>query len=97
MKDNKYKDRQCYKGICRNADYAIYIAETDRFIYERWKFGNSFLESIGHEDNDDGFDLFEVHTEWTDEHLLKRVMSEEGKQVIELDLKRMNNEKQNPT
>jgi hypothetical protein len=34
------------------------VAASNRFVYMREKFGNVYPESIGHVENDDGFDLF---------------------------------------
>lgn len=45
-----------YKGICRNADEAIW--DNDAFIYTRTKFGDTFPELINHYEDDDGYDVF---------------------------------------
>jgi hypothetical protein len=83
----KYKNRQAYKGDCRNADIAIYIEELDKFIYERYKFGDVFLETIGHPDNDDGYDLFIVEGEIENKKLLEKVNGKEGRDLINYELK----------
>lgn len=53
-----FVDGAYYHGICRNARVARYVAATNRFIYMRQKFTAIFPESIGHAENDDGFDIF---------------------------------------
>lgn len=47
-----------YSGECRNASKAIWDGKG--FQYTRRKFGNEFLESIKHyeDDNNDGIDVF---------------------------------------
>lgn len=45
-----------YQGICRNANKAIWNGLV--FVYERHKFGSSYLEEINHYEDDDGYDLF---------------------------------------
>ena len=82
----KYKNMITYKGKCRNADTAIYIEKIDKFIYEREKFGNHFLETIGHPDNDDGYDLFIVEKEIDDDYLLKKINTVEGQELIKYEL-----------
>lgn len=49
---------QMYRGVCRNASEAVWHAPTERFVHVREKFGYYFLESIGHPEDDDGFDFF---------------------------------------
>lgn len=53
-----FVDGTYYHGICRNARVARYVAATNRFVYMRLKFTSIFPESIGHAENDDGFDMF---------------------------------------
>ena len=36
---NKLKNKTKYYGSCRNANYAIWNAESQKFCYERWKHG----------------------------------------------------------
>lgn len=45
-----------YKGICRNADVAIWDGKV--FWYDRHKFGSVYKESINHFEDDDGYDVF---------------------------------------
>ena len=45
-----------YKGVCRNTDEAIW--DVDAFIYTRYKFGTTYLETINHYEDDDGYDVF---------------------------------------
>jgi len=82
----KYKNRQVYKGKCRNSDKAIYIKEIDKFIYERTKFYDTFLETIGHPDNDDGHDIFIVDSETTDINLVNKINNIEGQELIKYEL-----------
>jgi hypothetical protein len=56
-----FVDGAYYHGICRNARVARYVAATNHFIYMREKFGSVYPESIGHAENDDGFDLFQPY------------------------------------
>ena len=51
-------DGAYYHGRCRNAVVARYVAATNRFVYMREKFRYVYPESIGHAENDNGFDLF---------------------------------------
>jgi len=86
-----YKDRQVYKGKSRNADKAVYIKEIDKFIYNRLKFYDNFLESIGHPYNDDGYDIFIPEKESEDDDLLRKVESKEGYDLIEYELRMREN------
>jgi hypothetical protein len=45
-----------YKGVCRNTDEAIW--DVDAFIYTRYKFGTTYLETINHYEDDNGYDVF---------------------------------------
>ncbi len=45
-----------YIGECRNASEAVWNGHT--FVYERYKFGDTFDEEINHFEDDDGYDLF---------------------------------------
>lgn len=45
-----------YKGNCRNTDEAIW--DVDAFIYTRYKFGTTYLDTIKHYEDDDGYDVF---------------------------------------
>ena len=49
---------QEYNGHCRNASKAIWDGE--KFHYERYKFGDTFDETINHyeDDNEPGIDVF---------------------------------------
>lgn len=55
---NKLKNKTKYYGTCRNADYAIWDADSQKFYYERWKFGIVSVDYINHFEDDDGSDLF---------------------------------------
>lgn len=59
LKQSSFEHGKYYYGKCRNARVARYNTETNRFIYMREKFGRVFPETIGHIENDDGFDIFE--------------------------------------
>lgn len=45
-----------YKGYCRNASEAVWLG--DKFEYIRYKFGDTFKETINHFEDDNGYDLF---------------------------------------
>jgi hypothetical protein len=53
LEDGKY-----YAGYCRNAVVAVWDAPRNRFIYMRYKFGDTFAESIAPVEFDDGSDIF---------------------------------------
>lgn len=53
---NQLKIGGWYTGSCRNSSIAQWIGE--EFIYIRNKFGDYFVESINHFEDDDGYDLF---------------------------------------
>lgn len=45
-----------YRGICRNAEEAVWKGEV--FEYIRYKWNNRFPEEINHYEDDNGYDLF---------------------------------------
>ena len=45
-----------YMGICRNANIAKWNGE--KFEYQRTKFGSTFVETINHFEDDNGYDVF---------------------------------------
>lgn len=45
-----------YIGFCRNASEAVW--QGDRFVYQRFKWGTTFPDTINHFQNDDGYDVF---------------------------------------
>ena len=45
-----------YLGACRNSSKAIW--KGDHFEYLRYKWGSSYIDSINHFEDDDGYDLF---------------------------------------
>lgn len=47
---------QEYKGHCRNSDKATWDGK--EFRYERYKFGDTFEDTINHYEDDDGYDVF---------------------------------------
>lgn len=51
LKKNTY-----YFGKCRNAKVALWNGF--EFVYNRTKFNDTFIESINHLEDDDGYDLF---------------------------------------
>ena len=53
-----------YFGNCRNSDKAIW--KGDHFEYQRYKFGNYYIDKIKHYEDDDGYDVF-VPVEVVDE------------------------------
>ena len=54
----KLEHLHVYGGCCRNADWAVWNAETQRFTYLRDKWGLLFTETIRHPEDDNGFDIF---------------------------------------
>lgn len=52
------KDQYYYRGECRNSEWALWDAPSQKFYYIRYKFGDSFKEEIEHPDNDRGYDVF---------------------------------------
>lgn len=52
------KNREFYKGRCRNASLAMWVNEISRFVYIREKWGSKFLEDICHPEDDNNYDLF---------------------------------------
>ena len=63
IKKEDLKDRTYYKGECRNADYGIWIAEIERFIYMRTKFYDIFPETICCPEDDERYDIFYAEKE----------------------------------
>lgn len=55
---NKLVDNATYRGYCRNANLAVWRAESECFEYTRHKFGSSITEKVKHPEDDDGFDVF---------------------------------------
>ena len=53
---SELKNGITYKGNCRNTNEAIW--DIDAFIYTRYKFGTTYLETINHYEDDDGYDVF---------------------------------------
>lgn len=47
-----------YRGRCRNAEYARWNAETNRFYHWRTKFGHTFIEEIECPEDEQQFDVF---------------------------------------
>ena len=45
-----------YKGTCRNTSEAIWNGK--EFEYERYKWGMSYIDTIHHFQDDDGYDVF---------------------------------------
>ncbi len=45
-----------YIGTCRNASEAVWDGE--EFVYQRYKWGETYPEKINHFENDDGYDVF---------------------------------------
>jgi len=56
-----FEDGAYYRGKCRNAQMARYSSSKNNFVYMREKFGHVYAESIGHAENDNGFDLFKPY------------------------------------
>jgi hypothetical protein len=51
-----------YNGRCRNATIARWNGITQRFIYRRVKFGNTFLELICCPEDETRYDVFIAET-----------------------------------
>lgn len=47
-----------YRGVCRNASEARWHAEVGLFFHWRVKFGDRFLETICHPEDEQHFDVF---------------------------------------
>lgn len=45
-----------YHGYCRNAEKAVWNGRV--FEYERIKFGQTYMDSVEHPEDDCGYDLF---------------------------------------
>lgn len=52
------KDREYYIGDHRRARVAQWLADENRFVYMREKFGHRFKDKCNHFEDDDGFALF---------------------------------------
>ena len=61
IKKADLKDRGVYLGECRNANMAIWVKGTNKFVHQRTKFGSVFLEEIEHPEDDIGYDVFIPH------------------------------------
>jgi hypothetical protein len=77
---SELKDGQWYAGHCRNASKAQWKAEAKEFSYWRYKFGNYFLDTANHIEEDNGFDCFIPVAETTPEtkHLEAKDESDKG-------------------
>lgn len=53
---DKLEVGKTYVGFCRNAGEAVWNGE--KFVYQRYKWGNIYDEEINHFQNDDGYDVF---------------------------------------
>lgn len=60
-----------YRGQCRNAHHAYWNGI--RFVHQRTKFGDTFLERIEHPDNDQVYDVFtpEAEADETDQDVIE--------------------------
>lgn len=47
-----------YQGNCRNAEWAYWRSDLQKFYYLRYKFGHEFIEDIECLEKDNGFDVF---------------------------------------
>lgn len=47
-----------YYGKCRNNNKATWRQDKNCFEYEREKFGNTYIDTINHFEDDNGYDLF---------------------------------------
>jgi hypothetical protein len=55
-------DGAYYKGTCRNASEARWSAKDNCFYHWRTKFGDTFIESISHPEDDEVYDVFVVES-----------------------------------
>lgn len=53
-------DGMYYLGRCRNANIARWNALTSKFVYQCYKFGETFLEEICHSKDEQRYDVFLV-------------------------------------
>ena len=49
-----------YRGECRNAGEARWNADDELFYHWRYKFGDTFVETICHPEDDQVYDVFVV-------------------------------------
>jgi hypothetical protein len=56
VRKSNLKKNHYYYGDCRNANVALWNGF--EFVYNRYKFGSYFIETIKHIEDDNGFDLF---------------------------------------
>lgn len=54
----KLVDGLYYRGRCRNATFARWNGQKQRFVYWRHKFGQEFLEDICCPEDDNKYDVF---------------------------------------
>lgn len=53
---SKLIEGKTYLGSCRNTNKAIWNGSC--FEYDRFKFGETYLDQVNHFEDDDGYDLF---------------------------------------
>lgn len=51
-------DGATYLGYCRNATEAVWLAGSNAFEYQRYKWGTTYLEEAPHPVDDRGYDVF---------------------------------------
>lgn len=61
---NQLKHLTFYKGSCRNADFAQWDENKNKFTYIRSKWGSEYLEDIEAIEDDIGYDVFIPHEEF---------------------------------
>ena len=84
---DKLKNKTKYYGTCRNSDYAVWDAQSQKFCYERWKFGIVSVDYINHFEDDDGNDLFVPIKECGTEDTVKPKPVEKPTEVIVEDIR----------
>lgn len=52
-----------YRGTCRNAQVARWNDEEQRFYHWRTKFGDRFVETIRHREDEEHYDVFDAEEE----------------------------------
>jgi len=55
-----------YRGTCRNATIARWNNDEQRFYHWRTEWGQTFIETICHRDDDDQWDVFDAFEEVPD-------------------------------
>lgn len=60
IKKENLKHGHYYRGRCRNAEFARWNANEECFYHWRYKFGDTFIETIKCPEDDNVYDVFVV-------------------------------------